>query len=265
MEDAQETRYKLSSKELLQSSVHARLLMVLDSVRRIASREALSAEQISRINALPADLIIFCLSLFTCAFSAAPGTGHSPALFSYAVVPAASLLQPPLAAEHTNAQFYIRFFPFDSADAAILVLRQVTEKKPQYHYRVESLISVLENIGKGAIAIPYGGLTIGNCPVGRAVDDDDDAEEPDSMMKTFISCYTGDCIVVNILPLSFATAGVIPARSDDRVDLYESLIIDSLGFCSLNTAPPGLVADYKVKERQMKLFEAVATMKITAI
>lgn len=142
------------------------------------------------------------------------------------------------------AQFYIRKLKFVDHESVWKLLDQVKAVKPHYAAHIECLLKESYTL-KGERWLSYGGFTVANTPVGRQIDDQDQAAQGIwGLMKTVLESYKGkfEIYEVPILRFSVGEGGhqsVIKSRGDLRTDLFESLMIDSLGFQCLNTAPAG--------------------------
>lgn len=160
--------------------------------------------------------------------------------------------------EEVMADFYVRLFPVKSLEHLEELLDAVVDSKPQYLPNANVLLAYAATHvpAKTAFSVPYAGLTIANSPVGREEDDEEDVERG-SFAKAFIEVYDGEVEIYRFTSLSFPVPSVIAARRDIRVDLFESLIIDSPGFVALNTAKPGLTLKLAFGDQQRQRYASI--------
>lgn len=149
--------------------------------------------------------------------------------------------------ESMEADFCIRVLTFKDLADLKKVLDKVVADKPVLEVRANALSNYLSKYhSTGRLLIKYGGMTIANKPVGREVGSEDIELEEVVFATAVIDAYVSPTREVEVYKwqsLSFEVEDAISARADKRLDLYDSLVIDSIGFVGLNTASPGLVID----------------------
>jgi hypothetical protein len=165
--------------------------------------------------------------------------------------------------EDDLAEYYIRRLKFSGRDTVKTLLESVCTEAPHYRGQCENLLKAIEAIPNGEIFLSYGGYTVANSPIGRDLDDKDSSGESGSFLKYVLNEYEGTISVYEIPSLSFRVGSggrdsVKESRGDVRTGLYESLVVDSFGFLSLNTAAPGNVIQLELTEKFLKVQAAIA-------
>lgn len=163
-----------------------------------------------------------------------------------------------------RAQFYVRRLVFSSHDKLIGFLTSLELEKPQYKAHLNIILELSSNLPSGVRYLHYAGMTVANDPLGRELDDE--ASERDSLITAAVQLYqenNGEVEEFEALALRFdigagGTDSVLAARHDLRIELYESLLIDTFSCFSLNTASPGNVIRTKIDAEFAALKEAVA-------
>lgn len=253
MENVGRVREQLMGTAWNEQPTKTRLIFALNSVRAIGHRPGLTGKEITLVHAIPEALAGYLLSLFFMPFAAMSTLGvatnqllnrDSPA----DTVPKSDNGQP-------LAQYYLRSLPFDSKDAAKSVLSKVLRTHPHYRSHIEALLVAIDQLPHSSFVLRYAGLTVADSPVGRHVDDQ--VDDSTTFHSAVIAQFAGKVGIDEVLPLRFSTESVIDARADARLDLYESLLVDCLGFACLNTAPPGTILDFELSEEEVRLIEAL--------
>lgn len=219
-------------------TTHAILIKTWNVVRGADRRPALTDTQVSLV---PQNDQLH--SLFSHIFT-------SPLTWDATLFPTILKQQCDLEAPATNmVQYYIRRLHFENQHGLSAVLEKVRAIAPLYNGQIENLLEASKNI-LGSFFVSYGGFTVANSPVGRDLDDtkDSKASSKGGFLKTVLEVYKEECLVYEVLPLAFEVGSggrdsVKLSRGDPRTSLYESLVIDSMGFLCLNTAAAGTLIE----------------------
>lgn len=162
------------------------------------------------------------------------------------------------------AQYYIRRLKFEDQNALSVLLEKVKALAPQYNGQIKNLLEASSGI-LGSFFVSYGGFTVANSPVGRDLNDTEDSKRENSrggFLKTVLELYKGTVLIYEVLPLAFEIGSggrnsVKASRGDPRTSLYESLVIDSMGFLSFNTAAAGTVIEFEPSVESTAMKEAI--------
>lgn len=244
-----------------------RLLATLDQVRAADNRPALSEFQ-KRTLPASAQLDQLFLDIFMSPLS------WSPASYGAVLLEQTHSAQAELAALEVEgsdenvetddtddiAQFYLRRLAFPSHLAVQTLFEELKERNPHYTGQADMLISASSHVLFGDRFISYGGYTIANTVIGRQLDDEGKPEG--SFLKAVLKLYDGSVTIYEVLPLRFRIgegghSSILAGRSDPRTMVFESLVIESLGFICLNTAPPGSVLDLIPQPDWLKMQKVV--------
>ncbi|CAD6582383.1 MAG: hypothetical protein CYPHOPRED_001908 [Cyphobasidiales sp. Tagirdzhanova-0007] len=223
---------------MAQSSDRRNLLIpALNEVRALDGRPALSSRQLDAIP--PIERLHDCLlTLFQ-----SPLT-FDPIAWPDQLVRRTETIQDP---ESNVAQYYLRRLAFDSAESLYSFCSAVEDAKPQYSGHLAILKEASQKLPVGPRYILYWGFTIATTVQGRL--HDDQTSDSYCLIKSALAKYTGVVECYEFSNLRFevgpgGTASVLQSRRDCRTALFESLIIDSLGYLCLNTHPAGMVLDH---------------------
>jgi hypothetical protein len=166
--------------------------------------------------------------------------------------------------ESDLAQFYIRRLVFTDFEALKKLLEGIKLVKPHYSGHIEGLIKESSKFCTNTsdqLHLSYAGFTVANTPVGRQLDDGQEASDW-AFLKTVLKAFDGKVLIYEVPALRFKVGkggheSVMDSRMDIRTNLFESLLIDSHGFNCLNTAPAGTTRKVAISTPDLALNEKI--------